>query len=179
VAYTDPATIHDPAAGTAPPASWGDAVRDDLEWFANGKPRARVTHSSNQSISNGVNTAIQFNSERYDVGGCHSTSSNTTRLTVPTGGGGLYHIGGSIHCATGSGSRILSIRVNGSTSIAGISTPGDTTVGNYLSLSTDYELADGDYVELVLYQDSGGNLTVSKVDRNTPEFWFRWVANVA
>ena len=31
--YTDPQTVHNPATGTSPPATWGDTVRDDLQYL--------------------------------------------------------------------------------------------------------------------------------------------------
>lgn len=33
MAYADLNTIHNPATGTSPPASWGDQVRDNFEFF--------------------------------------------------------------------------------------------------------------------------------------------------
>lgn len=181
MAYTDPATIHDPASSTAPPASWGDTVRDDLEWFANDKPRARVYNSANIThTTNGAAQVVTFNSERYDVGGCHSTSSNTGRLTVPSGGGGLYAIGACIGwAANASGIRAASIRVNGSVLIATEETPAFSANSTPKhNLYTEWELAAGDYVEVLAYQSSGGSLNIA-ANSGSPEFWFRWVANVA
>jgi hypothetical protein len=49
-----------------------------------------VYDSSNQAISSGVTTALTFNLEYFDTNGYHSTSTNTSRLTVPAGKAGYY-----------------------------------------------------------------------------------------
>lgn len=178
MAYVDPQTLHNPATSTAPPASWGDTVRDDLEWFANNRPRARVYNSAAESITTGTNTALTFNTERYDTGGCHSTVSNTSRLTVPSGGGGLYHIGGTItFAANATGDRALWIQLNGATRLVQDLRRASGTFETSINVVCDYVLAAGDYVELYVFQSSGGNLNVNASSAYTPEFWFRWVCN--
>ena len=176
ISYVDPYTIYNPTAATAVPAAFLDTVADDLEWFANDRPRARVYTSGGFSHnSTGNLLAVTYDTERYDVGGCHSTSSNTSRLTVPSGGAGLYHIGGwGQWDSNTAGVRELSISLNGiATFIARCRIDADE--GNtMLNVSCDYQLAVGDYVQLAAYQDSGGTRTL-----NPSEFWFRWVANTA
>jgi len=49
-----------------------------------------VYDSSNQAIANGTTTALTFNLEYFDTNGFHSTTTNTSRLTVPTGKAGYY-----------------------------------------------------------------------------------------
>lgn len=182
MAYSDPQGTHNPATGTSPPAAWGDLVRDDVVWLAgdsgsgNGKPMCRVYYLSNSSIATATFTAISFLSERYDVGGCHSTASNQSRLTVPTGGDGVYHIGGNAtFAANATGIRELRIRLNGSTYIA---VQSDTTVSasgdHSMNVSCEYKLVAADYVELVVYQTSGGLLNVNASTNYSPEFWWSW-----
>lgn len=52
--------------------------------------------------------------------------------------------------------RVLSIRVNGTTEIAKVSqlSPG-STYGVDFNLATEWEMAAGDYVELVAFHDPG------------------------
>jgi hypothetical protein len=45
-----------------------------------------------QAVSDSTLTAILFPSEDWDTDGFHSTSSNTSRITIPTGKGGKYQI---------------------------------------------------------------------------------------
>lgn len=44
-----------------------------------------VYHSTTQGISSGAETTLAFDSEDHDPNGMHSTVSNTSRLTVPSG----------------------------------------------------------------------------------------------
>lgn len=138
---------------------------------------ARVRHSANQAISTATDTALSMDSERYDSDAFHDTSTNNTRLTVPSGKGGKYHIGGNIlFNANATGSRYAMIRLNGSTVIArsqDISASG--SYGARINLSCDYALAVGDYVELVVNQDSGGNLDSVAGANYAPEFWLHLI----
>lgn len=57
-------------------------------WAASGRTGCRLERSSTQSISNAVDTAIQWNSEIFDSDGFYPGSGGT--ITVPAGLGGLY-----------------------------------------------------------------------------------------
>ena len=86
MAFTTPATA---VAATALTASFLNVnVRDNIAWMATDSPSCNVYNNANISIATGTNTALTFNSERYDNAAMHSTSSNTQRITAPTGGGG-------------------------------------------------------------------------------------------
>lgn len=45
----------------------------------------RATGSTNQTISNTTQTTLNWNTETFDTDGFHSTSSNTSRMTIPSG----------------------------------------------------------------------------------------------
>ena len=80
--------------------------------------RCRVRNSANISHLLGQLPGADVQPERIDVGAMHDTSSNTSRLTVPSGGG-FYGIGGRIEFAANStGRRGIQIRLNGTTVIA-------------------------------------------------------------
>lgn len=155
---------------------------DGTAWHTildNSLARARVFNNTFTTITSAVVTPLTFNSERYDVGGCHSTVSNTGRLTVPTGKGGVYHIGGCVQFASnGTGERILDIRLNGTTFIARQRDTVNTATTHTLNVSTDYLLAAGDFVELVVFQNTGGALNVDSQVSLSPEFWFHQVSAV-
>lgn len=135
-------------------------------------PSARVYNDANISIDHNTLTALTFNTERYDTASFHSTSSNTSRLTAPTAG--LYIIGGSAQFAVNAtGRRRVSIRLNGTTEIA-VQEPAvdaDAAINWSAALSTSYELAASDYVELLVFQTSGGALNVAAQNNHSPEFW--------
>jgi hypothetical protein len=110
----------------------------------------RVYHSGSQSFTNSTNTAIAFDSERFDSDAFHSTSSNTSRLTVPTGKAGKYMVTASIRVDDGgnTGGIYLSVRVNGS----GTRQSLHAVQGNGARLTTTacpiVDLAVADYVDL-------------------------------
>lgn len=116
--------------------------------------------SANQSISGSTQTLITFDTELYDTNSYHSTSSNTSRITIPTTG--KYRLFLKIDYAAGStaGSRDVYIKKNGSNFAyfygyaANVShTP--TIVGALAVNATA-----GDYYELNAYQGSTGSLDI-------------------
>lgn len=135
------------------------------------KPNARAFNNANILIGNAAFTALTFNSERWDVGSMHSTSVNTGRLTAPVTG--VYSMGAHINFAAhATGIRYLALRVNGGTTIAveldNAAAGGSDTI---MSISGMYRLAVGDYVEAVVFQNSGGNLNVQVASNYSPELW--------
>ncbi len=154
-------------------------VRDNGKWLGTDKPHCRVRNSANIShTSSGSYQALTFNAERVDVGPMHDTSTNTGRLTVPSGGGGFYMIGGCIEfAANATGLRGIQIRLNGSTIIAIHEAPSIGAGSDHpVAVATTYQLAAGDYVELMGKQSSGGSLNMLATSAYSPEFWAHWVA---
>lgn len=122
--------------------------------------RCRAYNNAVQSINNTTTTTLTFNSETYDVGAMHSTSSDTSRVTVPTAGDGLYLIvGQTMWEANGTGVRRLSLIKNGATALA----ESDQASASATRLTaqdavTIVNLVAGDYVEVTVFQESGGAL---------------------
>lgn len=142
-------------------------------------PRCRLWNSANIShTTSGTLQALTFDTETYDVGGMHSTSVNTSRITVPTDGAGTYDIGGSIQWATNAtGYREIAIRVNGTTIISYSRVPNSGGVdGSRVAIHTQYRLAVGDFVELLANQNSGGALNVVAGSLHSPVFYAKWCA---
>jgi len=103
-------------------------------------PRCRLTNSANISITtSGTAQALTFDTETYDVNGMHSTSVNTSRITVPSDGAGTYHITASVRFANNAtGFREIQFRINGTTTIAASrSTVNHATDDTRITLSTD------------------------------------------
>ncbi len=135
---------------------------------------ARVYNDAAITIGTGAATALTFNSERFDSDTIHSTALNTSRLTATTPG--VYLVFGHVEWIkdAGVGYRLLAIRWHDTsaatdTYIASTrSLPG--TVNWQMSISTVYELDQDDYMELIVYQNTGGDLNI-EVDGNlSPEF---------
>jgi hypothetical protein len=123
-----------------------------------------VTRTAAQSIANTTYTAIAFTTEDYDTDAIHDNSTNNTRLTVPSGKGGKWQITGPVTFANGTGYRIVRIYKNGVGLISLSSAPtvsGDNTTG---VVSNVFNLSAGDYLEVFVYQNSGGALNVQFAD---------------
>jgi hypothetical protein len=135
-------------------------------------PQARVYNSAAISTATGTPKILTFDSERYDNGGLHSTSANTGRLTATITG--LHQIGCHVEFASNiTGSRYVGLKVNGATYVAFDERQAVTVAGRptIVTVSTSYQLAAGDYVEVEVFQNSGGNLNVNASGNYTPEFW--------
>lgn len=165
--YVDPQSVHNPATGTSPPASWGDTVRADLEFLVQ-PPSCRVSRIAALTVANATETAVPFTAtDSWDSDAFHDTVTNNTRITIPTGLGGRYLL--SANCffdnGTTTGNYMLRWRLNGTTAISDAMAPG-ASLGTRLSNTTVYALNAGDYVEVTVYQSSGGSLSLFAASPN-------------
>jgi hypothetical protein len=160
-------------------------TRDNGRWLSHsatgGAPCCRVFNST--SITGiGSGAAITFDSESFDVGGMHSTVTSTERLTVPTGGGGLYMLGGmarlqAAYDGSGNGEVGLQIVVNGTTTI------GVTRVVNefatsrtwYVNVTAVWRMSAGDYATLQVGYLNQTNVDVIAGTNYSPTFWAIWM----
>ena len=121
-----------------------------------------------QSIANNTLTAVQFDTVITDDGPYYA-AGQPTRLTVPTGtSAGYYLVFGSVGITGASSRYSFGIRKNGASgSVYGfaeqtLTGAGPTTAETVVGLAS---LTAGDYVEMVVWQNSGGALnTVTAVD---------------
>jgi hypothetical protein len=121
----------------------------------------KATRSSDQAISATTSTAILWDTEEYDTDNYHSTSTNTSRLTVPATG--KYKITGNLRFGAGE-AGFVTIRKNGDTSggILAQSAVAPATQAtdafNAASLSVEAQLSIGDYVELVVFTNTASDV---------------------
>ena len=155
--YVDPASIHNPATGAVATAAWGDQLRDNDEWFAE-PPSCRVYHSTTQNLSASTFTALNANSELWDSASMHSTSSQTSRITVGTAGKYLFTATVEFE-ANATNTRYARWLVSGSTTYPFGAVPAMTGVGVRLSGATVLSLSAGAYVEVQAWQNSGSTIT--------------------
>jgi plastocyanin len=106
----------------------------------------RVYHSTTQTIGN-TTVALNFDSERYDVGTLHDTSTNNTRITFAQAGVYMY---GCTFTATGLYVGAY-IRLNGSTNIEWIG----KGVGHQYSCAGLYKFSAADYIEVIINNTGG------------------------
>lgn len=135
----------------------------DVAAFLAAPPIAELRQIVVQTLTTGVGAAITFTAEGVDTDvdgtGGHSTSSNTSRYTARYPG--WYQVSGVVAFAGNvTGRRISWWTVNGvpvtATQLAFAPvTTGDAEIPGR---TAHVYLAIGDYVELIGYQESGGNL---------------------
>jgi hypothetical protein len=118
----------------------------------------KAYRSAGYTLAHETVTAVPWDAEEWDTDGFHDNSTNSQRLTVPTGLAGKYLVIGSVG-TTGSGSYarfLVMIQVNGS-DVRGGRTEGGISASGFpvLQASTVVDLAVGDYVTVSYYQSSG------------------------
>lgn len=114
---------------------------------------AKVTNSAAQAITTGTFTILTFDTETWDTASMHSTSSNTSRITVPRAG--KWRATAVVGWATdGSGNRISYFKINGTTRHIGYLGPGIAVNDLYYSYSNEFDLAANDYVEVEVLHNS-------------------------
>jgi hypothetical protein len=126
---------------------------------------ARVFDTATQSINNNTYTAATYTSESYDTDGFHDNSSNTSRLTIPTGKSGKYLINALVYwlSSDNTGARTIILYKNGTAILTrewSLSTRGNLN----MSFTSVQNAVATDYFECYVYQTSGGSLTLDKTE---------------
>jgi hypothetical protein len=135
-------------------------------------PAAHVTRGAAQSIPAGTNTALQFDSERYDTAGIHDDATNNERLTAPIAG--IYEITAQVDWAAGGNvEHELWIERNDATQLAITS---DVFLAGQQTVTTQTRLAAGDFVKAFVFQDDAVARNVLQDQEDSPEFSMTWLA---
>jgi hypothetical protein len=121
-------------------------------------------NTTGQSLTNNTITAITYNAENFDTDSFHDNSTNTSRVTIPTGKAGKYLINFMTNCDGGySGIWETWLYKNGS-SLAGVfATPSFTSPYNYgafVIFSGVFEFAVADYFEMYMRQTKGSTISI-------------------
>jgi len=115
----------------------------------------KVTKTTDQSIPNNVLTMVNWDSEEYDTDDMHDTVINNSRITFNTAG--KYSILAQSEWGINSGGfRFMDIMKNGVDSIARVRDLADNAAEHNIAFVGEF--AVGDYIELEVFQDTGGNL---------------------
>lgn len=134
------------------------AASTGLKWI--GAQGCSVYKSGNQAItSTNTWTTITFDSENFDTDSMHSTSTNTSRITIPSGLAGKYVITANLAWTAGVGARGLAIAKNG-TRLNYDFMNATTAFDTYQNSSVIVDLAVNDYIEIQAFQSTGGSLNV-------------------
>jgi len=146
-----------------------------LKWAAAGSSFVGcLAYTSNQSITWTANVAkvITMGSEEFDTDGFHSTSTNTSRITIPSGKDGKYLLTAQWDIqAAGINSYYQTYLTKNGTKIGnGVNRGGSGNIGDNAfwgkSFTTIADLVANDYIEFYYQTDLNG----------TSEFWLRFGA---
>lgn len=159
--WVPPSGVHNPATGTVPPVTWGDALNAAFDLLAL-TPQASASHSTTQSATTAVNLTLAADTEGYDNDAMHSTVTNNSRMTAKTAG--AFECSATISfAANATGQRSLGFAKNGGTPTFVMAIPNAGAAVTTIQGALSYSLAVNDYIEAVAYQDSGGGLNVTLV----------------
>lgn len=125
---------------------------------------ARVYRTSIQTLTSDTWTGVGFEVEDFDVGAMVDLGAQASRITIPTGEAGKYLVTGLVQFAadgTQTGLRVIAIHKNGTSIQEGIRANGLGTDNSNIPVTAILDLAAGDYLELFVLQNSGGNLNIN------------------
>lgn len=119
-----------------------------------------LTKSAVQAIATGGSgTVITFDGEAFDTDAFHSTSVNTSRITIPAGMGGKYLIGGAISVDSISDAKdfILRFLKNGTVIAIQARVMSGGTSSPSINSTLVVDLAAGDYIEISMQHSHGSD----------------------
>lgn len=126
--------------------------------------------SGNQSITNNTFTALTYGLESFDTDAFHSTSTNTSRFTIPSGKGGKYRFDAQVQfnqiVGAEAGLRSAAFFKNGTQVTAGVLMNTSTDESTAFCLSYVADLVATDYVELFVYHTQGSSVNCSGGEAN-------------
>lgn len=133
-----------------------------LSTFGPGLPddAVRLTNTLGETIPDNAATVLTFDVERFDTGGMFNPAAGD-RITIPVTGTYLLH-GQATFNINATGVRRLLLQVNGTNNVA-ISTELSmgAALGTQVIVSSIVRLVASDFVRLLAFQTSGGDLDVN------------------
>jgi len=137
---------------------------------------ARVSGGTPTSVPDDTATAVVFDTEAYDTDGYWDAGA-PTRITIADEG--TYHIGAQVEVDALDDFSLLRFwfRLNGTTTIATHSqknTAAGSEPVSAVTLSTDYEFAAADYVQVFVYHENTGATTI---EASNSSIWIHKVSS--
>jgi len=131
---------------------------------------ARLSRTTSLSVPTATYTAVNWDTEVFDTDAFHSTSTNTSRITIPSGKGGKYLFISRIMFPTGTaGGQDVSLYKNG-TEYSYNTLPPNSAANTTVHIETIVEAVATDYFEIFVFQNSGVSRTVIVQFVSTAEF---------
>jgi len=141
------------------------------------QPACRVYNSTDIDTSIDAWYTLTFDAERFDTDAMHDLATNPERLTIPTGGAGLYLIGACVEFGHDGGPGInqvgVRILLNATTVISQVL--DDIARDRNIALSPPpalYALNVGDFVEVQVTTHYDVHVIAS--GNYSPVFWAVW-----
>lgn len=136
--------------------------------FDGGTLAPRASRSTSQNIADNTEEAITFDGVNSDPWGCWS-SGQATRLTAPLTG--RYQAVASVQwTANGTGYRRILIEKTGTSTVGRLDQASASAANpTWQTLTTaPFDMTAGDYIRLIVRQNSGGSLAVTNSSTFAP-----------
>jgi hypothetical protein len=180
VAYSSPSTRT--AGDIVTAAIWNQDVVANVEFLAQ-PPSVRVSRDATLALASGTWEEVAFDTENWDTNTMWSSTA-ATKVFCKTTGKFLVCVSGAHQNSTVGGSRGIGIRKNSTT---GNPTEGASvyehdmlngTVGaRTMSVTQLVALTTGQYVQLVMFQDTGSSLNASTSEPYQPRLSMIWMSS--
>jgi hypothetical protein len=136
----------------------------------NGPAFSAYAAATLQTIPNGVQTKVLFQTEEFDTNSNYASSRFTPTVE------GYYQLNAEVRLdgATGTGECMIILYKNGSEYKRGWNSSGTQFASNFWAMTVSsvvYANGTGDYFEIYVQQGSGGTISVTAVN-NTAITWF-------
>ena len=117
-----------------------------------------IYRNANFTLNNNTTTNVSWDSETFDTDSFHDLSSNTDRVTIPSGKNGKYSMSAWLQFPTfnSTGIRQIALQKNGVNQAIFETSAFDNQI---LTVSTILDLVATDYITIRMYQTSGSNFT--------------------
>lgn len=131
------------------PSTWAG-----LETIDPSRGHGLFTNSSQQALTISTWGTMAFDTEVFDTQGVHSTVTNNSRITIPSGTSGLVRIGGGAEVNANASNFMIRILKNGTTIVANHNVQAGTNGHGICTWSYPMVVVAGDYFEIQCYVDA-------------------------
>jgi hypothetical protein len=130
---------------------------------------ALVGNTGSTTVANNTTVVVNWATETFDTDGYHSTSTNTSRITIPTGKAGYFQVGAVVQADDNTtGIRRMNITKNGTNFKSVYFTPSASNPS--LTIDVIISVAEADYLEVSYFQNSGS--TQPLYQNNTDGYFY-------
>lgn len=141
---------------------------------ASGAVSGSAYATTTQTLTTATTTALALDAHDFQAGALHSAVTNNSRVTAAVAGRYSF-TGHVVFAGNATGQRFIALRKGGSVFLATTRLPNNGA-GVLLAceVSCLVALAAGEYVELLAFQDSGGNLAVGDATNRFNQTALSW-----